>query len=1003
MVCKTKNIALQSKTDNLGCPNCKAKRIKCTEELPKCFNCVKKNYRCGYLDFPKDKLDHIRKKNEKAGKVYNFYPSSVNEFQGDQGLLQEYSLEHGDISFEKNLHQRQLESVNYQNYTPSDGYVNTLAQNQPNIYLQTLNGQGLSTNSVSITAQPTQQDLALHSVSNVVNVPITLDTNTSTESTTMTDMKDITTKNIFSNVQPITHNVLEPDFFTTRDDLRNAVYKQTSLQFLLESQIPPTAGMNPVIKDVIGPFVHEVISSWQDGEQDFLRLGRELFQQSRASLGRHLKTGGNVEDDYIEKKLNALEDVPYQHEYDKNTQFKLTFIPHFNKYNIFQPRPPPKSIHGKPLAGAIIKPTTIPTIKKQIKNDFLHNFLRKYRKDVMKMSTDAYQNYSPVWCDNQYLSFWKSVFNQSVLIDVYFSFFMDKAINVLLKTCNFMLSATEASLYNKNISSRNGRTEKLLWSSFTMHDLKVLTRKSYYYYGLFIRDIRESLTEINIEFPTKISLYGSWSTFLHANASLSTLLLMFSGTAFLMQKIFIETKTIKDLGPTMIVVNQLFNDLANWSLTPDYDFQVINSLYVDLMTFKYFLIDNSTLAGATDELVLREFLDLEKFLKELIYNIYPNMIAINDVFRERNKDEDIPENIKYFLTSMVFNLIVSWFNVFPSGCLSISSSMSPIKKTLYLYYHAVGKALMHVFPCIRSVFLVDPVHVLMPKVAFNSRVYEISLADVGHLVEHYKFVINQSQKLIRMIKFFNCRVQIVSYFLHTRSVLEDENGETYIKNMDIDHDKVLHPVFKKYSDIILFTNPKMDLEEVMLTEFTESIRLENFPLLENLHQKVEDKFVGADLLKLIQKEQKDRSSRRKSPETEYAEDDSDLSTPMNQSSRNEINGISSNSSNSTPSSHRQLISETTTTSSLNSHNENTLAQHRASRRGSFNYDKGFFTGDYDPSEAIIFFAKYRDSQFTLNDSKLVPFQKRMNSFKLSRNVLSDSTTSLDTPNYNHKQ
>lgn len=52
-------------TNYIGCPNCKAKRIKCSEELPSCFNCVKKNYRCGYLDFPVEKLDHLRKKNEK--------------------------------------------------------------------------------------------------------------------------------------------------------------------------------------------------------------------------------------------------------------------------------------------------------------------------------------------------------------------------------------------------------------------------------------------------------------------------------------------------------------------------------------------------------------------------------------------------------------------------------------------------------------------------------------------------------------------------------------------------------------------------------------------------------------------------------------------------------------------------------------------------------------------------------------------------------------------------
>ncbi|KAM9916021.1 hypothetical protein OXX59_010267, partial [Metschnikowia pulcherrima] len=47
-----------------GCPNCRANRIKCSEDLPRCLQCIKKNLRCGYLDFPPDKLEHIRRKND---------------------------------------------------------------------------------------------------------------------------------------------------------------------------------------------------------------------------------------------------------------------------------------------------------------------------------------------------------------------------------------------------------------------------------------------------------------------------------------------------------------------------------------------------------------------------------------------------------------------------------------------------------------------------------------------------------------------------------------------------------------------------------------------------------------------------------------------------------------------------------------------------------------------------------------------------------------------------
>lgn len=48
------------KNSKLGCPNCKKRRVKCSEDLPSCMNCIKHKVRCGYLDYTEEQLRELR-------------------------------------------------------------------------------------------------------------------------------------------------------------------------------------------------------------------------------------------------------------------------------------------------------------------------------------------------------------------------------------------------------------------------------------------------------------------------------------------------------------------------------------------------------------------------------------------------------------------------------------------------------------------------------------------------------------------------------------------------------------------------------------------------------------------------------------------------------------------------------------------------------------------------------------------------------------------------------
>ncbi|EDK45149.1 hypothetical protein LELG_03328 [Lodderomyces elongisporus NRRL YB-4239] len=48
------------KNSKLGCPNCKKRRVKCSEDLPSCINCIKHKVKCGYLDYTEEQLKELR-------------------------------------------------------------------------------------------------------------------------------------------------------------------------------------------------------------------------------------------------------------------------------------------------------------------------------------------------------------------------------------------------------------------------------------------------------------------------------------------------------------------------------------------------------------------------------------------------------------------------------------------------------------------------------------------------------------------------------------------------------------------------------------------------------------------------------------------------------------------------------------------------------------------------------------------------------------------------------
>ncbi|ODV82253.1 uncharacterized protein CANTADRAFT_30290, partial [Suhomyces tanzawaensis NRRL Y-17324] len=728
-----------------GCPNCKAKRIKCSEELPSCHNCVKKKYRCGYLDFPKEKLDHIKKKNE----------MKVNQtfYSGDMRSIGDLPLEskRGSLQFTESG----LDS------TPISGSTTSVP---------------ISNNSPSILEK---------------------------------------SRDIFAMVSPITNTIIGQEFFTTKDDLRMAVYKDsfTKLSHFENSNpqnlIPLTENQHYL----------DSLSNHLDIDNDVEISSDGSFENAQIRFDRHTD-----EPNPSGPKVGNLSE----------TRSHKNLLPKLTHNNIINPYSPPNAAKiGNCLLNATVKPVTFKKLDRteRLKNQFLSNYLNNLGKEFkMFTNTDYSILYSPVWNFQNSDELWRSVYNQSVLIDVYFNFFMERSINVLMRKC-IQILAVEDARKEKHNSSMHSPHSLLVWTSFTKNDLDSLTKKSYSYYGTLIRSLRESMTQIHIEFPTKMSLFSSWSTLLQLHSSIETLCLMFNGTASLMNKIVHEVTSFDQITPTLAVLANCFNDHTVTSLIPDYKFDVIRDLYKDLNDYKHFLIRNQDLASTTNELLLRDFLNLEVFLKQLVEEIYPLIININNHYKSENLIVDQSNNIYFTSPTLFFNILVTWLTNIPSECLTIGSKMSPVKKVLYLFYIAVGKALLNVFTPLRSLLITDPLSLMYPRVDFECETYKISLKDLNSDLKQFQYFTNLSNKLLRMVKFFNNRNEILSHYFASRSVLASTEYRSYIE-MERPASSAKFP----YLDIINFKPKKIDTNEIMITNFgnADTINISNYPLMNEL-------------------------------------------------------------------------------------------------------------------------------------------------------------------------
>ncbi|ODV64957.1 hypothetical protein HYPBUDRAFT_145090 [Hyphopichia burtonii NRRL Y-1933] len=787
-----------------GCPNCKKRRVKCTEELPSCANCTKKKYRCGYLDFPADKLEAIRKKNE---------------------IKDRESVPESNLSGSS---------------TPS---VKTLSSNAtPNIRTGQVD-EGFNNDSL----EQKQESIPSNNKSLQLQQPI---------------LENFQTNQPFINIEDLRKYVYTNSFIKVAQDMNwNSLLENSDFNSLQIPRFKPSNGNNDNFNDFFNNSSnhHQPLFGDQLNRYDSMHL--DDYQSQMNSL--------MIDNPKEEHQHEQHEQHPHQQQLQQLQQYQ-----HFDETleSYLHPKTNTSTTipHG-PLPNAIIKPINFPKIEvdPKLKNVFLQRYLdlNNHDSSIVGLINEEYEHsFQPVWNNKLSHNFWTTVFNQSVVLNVYFSFFMDRSLNFLLKVCSVVVHGdsfitnlddpSDSGGYSSNSSkaSTPKSPEAIMkkvteTSKFSKHDLNVLTKKSFSYYGKLISDLRASLSTFHIEFSTKISLFSAWSSFIHSHSTVDTISLLYNGTALLFSKILNEANLINDVTPTIQVLMEIFHTHCLVSKVPDYTFDVIYEIHDYFIQFKTLcesLMDSKfkledclkRKTKVNKQLSIKQFLndklfhhdlnELEKFLDKFIKEYYPNIIKINEQYSK--KYGYIDRNIHYVSFSLVFELLNHWFRIFPSEVISIGSKMNPFKKTFFLFYSALGRSLNHIIPPIRSLMLVDPCHVFCPKLDFDFGLYQIKKFNDLVIDENqtnlkkfnqFNLLNEMSMNLLRMVHFFDNRLLFYSYYLSTSSALE----EPYLKNVE--------PIDITYRDVLQIIPPKLDCKEKFIEKFNDDfIHLASYPQFE---------------------------------------------------------------------------------------------------------------------------------------------------------------------------
>lgn len=823
-----------------GCPNCKAKRVKCSEELPECSNCVKRNSRCGYLDFPREKLEHIRQKNEKKEKKGVFLndspgfnhqiiksplvnvPKMMNAMNSQrlQIMKSEPIIEGPTLS----MHEDSRNSINS---VSSKGSITSISKqfsislngSQPPDYSNYPND--VINNSYPYYNRP--YDI-YQAVSHDYHAPLFSVPSTSS-AIDLNDNQDEVQDGSFQQQFPYNFqqspmgtssdgqtpqqiNLIQPPLFNDAvNRLSNLpVHNHITTNVDANAAVNANANANITTSTNNTNTTSVPLQQHHDAQQQHLQLptpistNNQPINQIQTQLLPHNSfTNFEVPNfaDYYDF-TNSFNDYynPYNFDQDinqstetqaanktKSTNKSLQSVDSIKKANESTVELPKLKKIKKSLPNSINEPTKFSKLKYDDKYD--------------ELKSDIVYFYLPVWNQELINKFWQRCITQSFNNPVLFSFLLDKSLALLISEVNVVLSSD----YLKNFHN----TYQAVSNSDSIIDAKYITPKnavevdffynqktltkfiklSFRYYRTLISNIKLYLNDFHVGETIRISMLSSYTSYFLLNSSFESSIKLNYGTTSLINKFVNECTDYTQLSPTIRYCIDITSDHANFCLVKDLDFDVIRKIGDQFKIFKSFLVTGTSLYQTLrDSQTIRDFLpkhdciEFENFINLLLDKFLPKSMEIN-------KAHGCPEGHKFVAPNDLYEVVNAYYKMIPAITNVLGSKTYVLQRVFYLIYIALGKALNQVLNSVRCLFNMDISSVMHTKIDFNFSSFKINQKADGLTDDQYQYLDKITKNLLRFISFLNYRNLFYSHYLSNSSVLSKPVIELVDKNRGI--------------------------------------------------------------------------------------------------------------------------------------------------------------------------------------------------------------------------
>jgi len=761
------------KNSKLGCPNCKKRRVKCSEDLPSCMNCVKHKVKCGYLEYTEKELNEIRQyklSNEFDDLSTDAKDSSFLDKKPRSKLVKSHSLPSNSA--------KEPEYLTSKSLSVSDSFSTQQPRSLAQPLSESLNQVLLHSQEVSRDSEIQQNhDLPFHELPEDPEILPRHDLQTIAN-----DLRQPQTKNSsaqldldMNNVLNIAHNSITQNFDNllgnARTDEIPIIYPVYSINTDSHSSSGYMSDANPYFVPKRDVFSGQVNPSDNASSHFFnatnVTSTLNLPPTSLAYNSDHSMTSGPSTSSIPTYGLELSSMQPPRQTLQNSQNFQAP-TPAYD--NILSNRfGYPEGNHSLP--GALTTPTSFVIIPRDNTNYQLK--LISLVKEI-GASIAAGTSLLPQ-IRILYITWLNSFIDHSYSSDLMFSCLLNLTTNYLI--CNVFGSCPTYRRLKSKLQTgllpyqQVGEFSLFIDKSKTKNSAIV---KSIKYYAKVIKDLRILLNKNdNPELCSSVSYILSLMSIYDPEATLNSTICFRDGLfSILSYNLNLSLKKGEKV-PLLIPVHlKLMKNIARSIYLPGYDpsflfeFKSVLTNFAEMVIpvlerVKQFTLSQNLPPIHSAQFVKLKLFDLLEFVNATIDKHVP---VINGNLDDMNIQEEV-----------LFDMLYKWVRLFPSRLTVISRDTDLLEKVLYLFYKVFKKSLFAIFPQVKYHFLRDFDSPIMTDVFTLKNDVDILLHEMDHSVEgsildeyyqplipHLKFM---SAYLIRMNTFLSKRIMLLYRYI----------------------------------------------------------------------------------------------------------------------------------------------------------------------------------------------------------------------------------------------